>query len=83
MEYHEFSFLFLQSDKRKRSQISECLITAAPVRPSSFAPEEGDGFDDAHVVVVEVAQTGKGHGGQQEEAGVGHLDLGVAVNVVR
>lgn len=68
MEYHEEKF----------PPTSECLSQSIPL----FAPEEGDGFADAHVVVVEVAQAGKGHGGQEEEARVGHLDLCVAVNVV-
>lgn len=50
---------------------------------SSFAPEQRHGFADAHVVVVEVAEAGEGDGGQDEEAGSGQLDLGVAVNIVR
>ncbi|KAF3847217.1 hypothetical protein F7725_020245 [Dissostichus mawsoni] len=48
---------------------------------NSFAPEQGDGFAEAHVVVVEVAETGEGDRGQEEEAGVGHLDLCVPMNV--
>lgn len=50
--------------------------------PSSFAPQKSDGFADAHVIVVEVAKTSKGEGRQEEEARVGHLGLGFAVNVV-
>lgn len=55
-----------------------------PSRPpqGSFAPEQRHGSADAHVVVVEVAEASEGEGGQQEEAGVGHLHLGIAVNVV-
>lgn len=30
--------------------------------PSSFAPEECDGFADAHVIVVEVAKASEGDG---------------------
>lgn len=83
MEYHEFLFLFFYSQTRENSPDIRVFITTFPVRQSLFAPEEGNGFADAHVVVVEVAQTGKGHGGQEEEARVGHLDLCVTVNVVR
>lgn len=51
--------------------------------PSSLAPEECDGFADAHVIVVEVAKASEGDGRHEEEAGVGRLHLGLAVNVVR
>lgn len=53
-----------------------------PPTQSSLAPEERQGFADAHVVVVEVAEASEGDAGQEEEAGVGHPDLGVAVDVV-
>lgn len=58
--------------------------TSFPSRPSqsSFAPQERHGFADAHIVVVEVAEASEGEAGQEEEAGVGHLRFGVAVNVV-
>lgn len=49
----------------------------------SFAPEQGNGFADAHVVVVEVAKTSEGDRGQEEQTCVGNLDLCVSVNVVR
>lgn len=49
----------------------------------SFAPQQSDGFTDADVVVVEVAEAGEGDGGEEEEAGVRQLDLRLAVNVVR
>lgn len=50
---------------------NKVFITTFPVHCRLFAPEEGNGFADAHVVVVKVAQAGKGHGGHQEEAHVG------------
>lgn len=50
--------------------------------PCLFAPQEADGFADAHVVVVEVAKAGEGDRGQQEETCVDQFDLRVAVNVV-
>lgn len=57
-----------------------------PERPGpqsySLAPEQGDSFAYAHVVVVEVAKTSEGDRGQEEESRVGHLDLCVPVNVV-
>ena len=48
----------------------------------SLAPEQGHGLADAHVVVVEVAEASEGDSGQEEEPRVGHLDLGVPVDVV-
>lgn len=60
-------------------------LNQPPHRPPvcSFAPQQRDGFADSHVVVVEVAEAGEGDRGQQEEARVGHLDLGVPMDVVR
>lgn len=74
---------FLQSDKRRFPdiQVSAPATHTFPVH-SLFAPEEGDGFADAYIIVIEVAQTGKGHGGQEEETRVSHLDLCVTMNVV-
>lgn len=73
--YIFFFYIFLPPD-------IQVFITTFPVHQSLFAPEEGNGFADAHVVVVEVAQAGKGHSGQEEEAHVGYLDFCVTVNVV-
>lgn len=49
----------------------------------SFAPEKGDGFADADVVVVEVAKAREGDGRQEEQTCIGDLDLSVPMNVVR
>lgn len=61
-------------------------VFGLPERPGpqsySLAPEQGDSFAYAHVVVVEVAKTSEGDRGQEEESRVGHLDLCVPVNVV-
>lgn len=50
------------------------ILPSFPVH-SSFAPEEGNGFADAHVVVVEVAKTSEGDRGHEEETCIGNLDL--------
>lgn len=50
------------------------ILPSFPVH-SSFAPQEGNGFADAHVVVVEVAKTSEGDRGHEEETCIGNLDL--------
>lgn len=84
--YMELSSVFFLYIYNTIAQDSPHVPSVHPPKfpsPLSLAPQQGDGFADAHVVVVEVAQTGEGDGGQEEEARVGQLDLCVAVNVVR
>lgn len=78
-----FFFFFFYSQTKENCPDIRVFVTIFPVHYSLFAPEEGNGFADAHIVVVEVTQAGKGHGGQEEEACIGYLDLCVTVNVVR
>lgn len=47
-----------------------------------FAPEQGNCFADAHIIVVEVAEARKGDSWQEEETRMGHLDFGIPVNVI-
>lgn len=47
-----------------------------------FAPEQGNCFADAHIVVIEVAEASKGDCWQEEETRIGHPDFGIPVNVV-
>lgn len=69
-----------------RTRLLSIQYLGPPKFPSpqlcSFAPEQGNGFADAHVIVVEIAKTGESDCGQQEEPCIGHLDLCVTVNVV-
>lgn len=48
----------------------------------SLAPEQGDSFAYAHIIVVEVAKTSKGNCRQEEEPHIGKLDLCVSVDIV-
>lgn len=70
----------VQSVTRAPLLLLSSLFTASV--PDSFAPQQSYRFADAHVVVVEVAQAGESDSGQQEESGVGHLDLRFSVNIV-
>lgn len=75
-------FFFPPYSQTKENSPDIWVFSPPPVHQSLFAPEQGNGFADAHVVVVEVAQASKGHGGQEEEACVGHLDLCVPVDII-
>lgn len=77
-------FFFLNKSVEIRLFMSRCLGSSITFQFSqfSFAPEEGNSFTDAHIVVVEVAETSEGDSGQKEETGIGNFNLCVTVNVV-
>lgn len=74
-------FFFLNKSVEIRLFMSRCLGSSITFQ-FSFAPEEGNSFTDAHIVVVEVAETSEGDSGQKEETSIGNFNLCVTVNVV-